>query len=228
MAAASQHRRKLKGVLARLQSAYGRRQWRSSGDPVDVLMATILSQNTNGANSSAGFAKLKEKFPNWRAAADARSSAIARCIRSSGLGRIKATRMRSILRQIRADRGEISLEFLGHLPPEQAFDYLVAFNGVGPKTAWCVLMFAFGMEVFPVDTHIKRIAIRLGLIGPQVSADAAHQILAPMIRPEDRYEMHVLLIAHGRRMCRARRPLCDQCCLLKFCPHRREQTEALP
>jgi endonuclease-3 len=102
---------------------------------------------------------------------------------------------------------------------QSAYDYLTRFKGVGPKTANCVLLFAFGHAVFPVDTHIHRIARRLGLIGPKVSAEEAHDILKPMIRPKDGYEMHVLLIEHGRKTCRAINPKCGECALLDMCPY---------
>ena len=213
------HRSKLKSALGLLRRAYGRRRPEQRADPVGVLMGTILSQNTNRTNSSAGYSRLREAFASWQQMADAPVRRITNCIRTSGLARIKAPRMRSILRQIRADRGEISLDFLADLPPQEAYRYLVGFDGVGPKTAWCVLLFAFGMKVFPVDTHIRRIAVRLGVIDPSTSPEKAHDILMPLIRPDDRYEMHVLGIAHGRQRCLARKPKCPQCNLLKLCPH---------
>ncbi len=217
-----ENRRKLKSILGRLERAYGRRKWKSSGDPLSVLVGTILSQNTNGANSSAGFRKLRDKFATWEQAADAPVRAIRGCIRVSGLSRIKAPRIRSILRRIRTEHGAVSLEFLRSCDPQDAFDYLMKFDGVGPKTAWCVLLFSFGMKVFPVDTHIHRIAGRLGLLGElgmRTSAEKAHEVLAPLIAPDKRYATHVLLIAHGRRTCLARRPRCNQCCILQFCTH---------
>ena len=184
---------------------------------MDVLIGTILSQNTSGANSSAGFQKLKDRFGTWEAAADARAGAIERCIRVSGLSRIKAPRIRKILRQIRSDRGRIDLDFLARTDAREAYEYLIGFDGVGPKTALCVLMFSFGMPVFPVDTHIFRIAGRLGLLPDGTPAQRAHEVLTSVIAPADRYEMHLLLIAHGRTTCRARSPACRRCALLGLC-----------
>lgn len=209
----------MRAILARLRRAYGRRRWQRDGTGVDTLVGTLLSQNTSAANSSAGFHRLKERFDTWDAAADAPVGDIERCIRVSGLGRVKAPRIRGILRAIREERGRISLEFLLRRPPEEAYDYLRQFPGVGPKTALCVLLFSFGKPVFPVDTHIQRIARRLGLIGPNVTAERTHEVLTPLIAPDDRYEMHVLLIAHGRQICRAQRPRCQECYLLSLCPH---------
>jgi len=189
---------------------------------VDVLVGTILSQNTSRANSSAGYRALRERFATWEQVADARSRDIERCIRVSGLSRIKAPRIRAILRAIRADRGRIDLAFLADGSPRAGRDYLMQFTGIGPKTAWCVLLFAFGMAVFPVDTHVRRIACRLGLIGPETTPEQACEVLTPRIRPADRYALHVLMIAHGRTVCLARRPRCDHCRLLELCPHGQE------
>jgi len=221
MPPATANRRKLKAVLGHLQRAYGPRRWKTSGRAVDVLIGTILSQNTNAANSSAGLARLKARFPTWQAVAEAPTRRIADCIRVSGLSRIKAPRIRSILRRIRAERGRISLEFLRRRQPREAFEYLTAFDGVGPKTALCVLLFSFGMTVFPVDTHIRRIAARLGVIGENASLEKAHDLLGGLIEPEDRYAMHVLLIAHGRSTCLARGAKCGRCCIRRLCRHGR-------
>lgn len=216
--------RRLKRALRRLARAHGPRRWPGRRDPVDVLVGTILSQNTSGANSSAGFQRLKRRFASWDDAADAPARTIERCIRVSGLSRIKAPRIRRILRQIRADRAEIDLGFLAMMAADRAYEYLLRFDGVGPKTALCVLMFAFGMPVFPVDTHVYRIAGRLGLLPDGVTPARAHEALTPLIAPPDRYAMHVLLITHGRTICKARAPKCPECTLLPDCPFGRERT----
>ncbi len=190
---------------------------------MDTLIGTILSQNTSDANSSAGFRRLKGRFGTWDAVADAPAAAIERAIRVSGLSRRKAPRIRRILRDIRAERGRISLAFLSRRPSEEAYAYLVRFAGVGPKTALCVLLFGFGMPVFPVDTHIYRIATRLELLDASTPPERAHEVLTSMIAPGDRYALHVLLIAHGRQTCRARSPRCRECCLLALCPYGRRR-----
>lgn len=212
---------RMKELLARLELAYGRQRWECSGKAVDLLVGTILSQNTSDANSSAGYRQLRRSFRSWNRVADAPVEDVQRCIRVSGLANIKAPRIQRILREIRTDRGSINLEFLRLLPPEEALAYLMRFNGVGPKTAHCVLLFSFGMPVFPVDTHIFRIAGRLGLLPRGATAESAHGTLTRLIAPEDRYAMHILLIQHGRRTCRARSPLCQWCCLPDMCPHGR-------
>ena len=214
---ARQASRRLRAVLTRLRRAVGRRQWPGRGNAVDQLVATILSQNTTGANSSVGYRRLKERFRTWHAVADAPVEEVERCIRICGLSRIKAPRIGNILRRIRAERGRIDLEFLAEMSPQAACEQLVRFDGIGPKTALCVLLFALGMPVFPVDTHIYRIARRLGVLGESVGPARAHEVLTPRIAPADRYEMHVLLIAHGRQICRARRPKCPDCPIRSLC-----------
>jgi endonuclease III len=209
-------------ILPLLESAYGRRPWRQWGDPVSVLVETILSQNTSDANSSAGYRQLRRRFRSWQAVAAAPVGEIEKCIRVSGLSRVKAPRIQGILRRIRRDRGRISLDFLRRMTPPDATEYLRSFKGIGPKTAACTLLFSLKMPVFPVDTHILRIAKRLGLVPARSSAEDVQEALTPRIPPERRYSMHVLLIEHGRRTCRARSPRCPWCPLLPICPYGRK------
>ncbi|MFC1531508.1 endonuclease III domain-containing protein, partial [Gemmatimonadota bacterium] len=99
-----------------------------------------------------------------------------------------------------------------------ALDYLTSFKGVGVKTAACVLCFSMGRDVIPVDTHVHRIALRLGLVPENANAIRTHEILNEIVPPELRYELHVLLIGHGRTVCTARRPRCDECAVSSLCP----------
>jgi endonuclease-3 len=191
---------------------------------VGVLVDTILSQNTSAANSDAGYRQLRRRFRSWNQVAQAPVDEVERCIRVSGLSNLKAPRIQSILRRIRSERGRIDLQFLQQLDDESAYNYLRAFPGVGPKTACCTLLFAFGKALFPVDTHIHRIARRLGLVQPKATAEQTRELLTPRIDPKDRYETHVLLIEHGRKTCRAINPRCDDCVLLKICPYGRQRT----
>lgn len=216
-------RRKLAAVLRRLEGELGRPMPEPRGKIVDELVATILSQNTTSANARVGYARLTEAFDCWAAAADAPVGRIERCIRPCGLSRIKAPRIRRILRQIRSDCGRISLEFLRRRKGQEVMAYLRSFDGVGPKTALCVMLFAMGRCVFPVDTHIDRMARRLGVLDRATPTDRAHEVLEPLIASQDRYAMHVLLIAHGRHICRARNPRCGACCLLDLCPTGQER-----
>jgi endonuclease-3 len=206
-------------ILGRLVRAYGPRPGRVWGDGVSVLVGTILSQNTTNANSDAGYRQLRRRFRSWTQVADAPVSEVERCIRVCGLSNLKAPRIGSILRQIRTERGRIDLRFIADLPEAEAMAYLTRFHGIGPKTAACVLLFAFGRGVFPVDTHIHCIARRLGLVPDKASADQTQRIMQPMIAERDRYAMHLLLIEHGRKTCNARNPRCDDCVLREMCAY---------
>ena len=143
---------------------------------------------------------------------------VEKAIRISGLSNLKASRIQSILRQIKQQRGKIDLQFLSQMKDREAFEYLIRFNGVGPKTAHCTLLFAFGKAMFPVDTHIHRIARRLQIVNARATAEQTQRVMEPNIAPKDRYELHVLMIEHGRRTCRAINPKCDVCPLLSLCP----------
>ena len=182
------------------------------------LIGTILSQNTTGANSRAAYESLRGRFPDWADCARARTSSIARAIRVGGLNNIKAPRIKAILRQAKERQGEYRLDRLHELSDEDAAAYLTAFEGVGPKTAACVLLFHCGRQVFPVDTHVFRIASRLGWLPEGATPGSAHDFLQPLIPPELAYSLHVNLVTHGRQVCHARRPRCPDCCLRDLCP----------
>ena len=205
-------------ILRRLEKAYGRRPWRTWGRPLDILIGTILSQNTHDRNSDAAMERLCRALPDWNAAADAPLWKIAGAIRPAGLHRQKAAHIRTILRSLRQERGTANLDFVRRWPTARIHDYLLSLPGVGPKTAACVLLFSLRRPVLPVDTHIHRVSRRLGLIGPKVSAEKAHRLLAAMVPAEKVYAFHVLVIAHGRRVCHARRPEHGACVLRDVCP----------
>lgn len=207
-------------VVRRLRECHGRPPRFERLDPLSELVATILSQNTSDANSSRAFGRLCERFPTWDQVADAPTSEVADAIRSGGLANIKAPRLQAVLRAIRARRGRLSLDYLNGLTPEAAQHELAGFDGVGPKTVACVLLFACGMPVLPVDTHVHRVSQRLGLIPPKTSAAQAHQPLQRLVPPRLIYSFHMLVIRHGRTICRARRPACDRCVLAARCPSR--------
>jgi endonuclease-3 len=218
----------MKRLLGALRRAYGPRSPQCWGDGVSVLVDTILSQNTSASNSDAGFRQLRRRFRSWNRVADADVGEVERHIRVSGLSNLKAPRIQAILRRIRGERGKINLQFLADLTDEEAYAYLRSFPGVGPKTAACTLLFAFNKALFPVDTHIHRIARRLGLVSPRATAEQTHDRLTPRIAPADRYETHVLLIEHGRKTCKAINPRCQECVLVKHCPYGRQRVRAEP
>jgi endonuclease-3 len=188
-----------------------------SGSVLDALIETILSQNTSDANSSRAFASLKARYPSWDAARRARIASLAASIRAGGLAQVKAPRIRAILRRVHALRGETSLEHLVERSDDELRAALLEFRGVGPKTAACVMLFHLGRPDFPVDTHVHRIVRRLGWVGARTSAEEAYEELLPRVPPAIRYELHVLLVRHGRLLCRARRALCGSCPIRAHC-----------
>ena len=205
-------------IVRRLEKAYGRRPWKTWGKPLDLLIGTILSQNTTDRNSGPAMDRLEQTFATWDEAADAPLWKIAGPIRIAGLHRQKARSIRAVVRRLREERGRATLDFLRRWPTERIRDYLLDLPGVGPKTAACVLLFSLKRPVLPVDTHVHRVSRRLGLIGPKVSAAKAHDLLARVVPPRTVYAFHVLLIQHGRRVCRARRPDHAACVLRDLCP----------
>jgi endonuclease-3 len=182
------------------------------------LVLTILSQNTSDTNSGRAFMRLVQRFPDWRSLMEAPLNDIEREIAVGGLAKQKAPRIKASLEAVWAARGTFELDFLDELPLEEAKAWLRGLKGVGPKTAACVLMFSFGRPALPVDTHVHRVALRLGLVPDRATPEKAHDILESMLAPELVYPFHILLIKHGRRLCRAQRPLCGECPLLSGCP----------
>jgi endonuclease-3 len=208
-------------IAERLDASYGPRRWHRHGGPLDQLIATVLSQHTSDTNTARSFASLKATFPDWEAVRTAETAAVADAIRSGGLARIKAPRLQAILGSILGERGRLDLEHLRAMPLDAARAWLLALPGVGPKTAACVPLFSLGLPALPVDTHVHRVARRLGLIGPEVDAERAHLILeADLGGDRDRvYAFHLNAIAHGRAVCSARRPACDRCPLTDCCDY---------
>jgi endonuclease-3 len=204
-------------ILSRLEAEYGPPRRHRRLPALDELVLTILSQNTSDLNSERAYAAMRERFPTWRDVRDAPEADLVDALRPGGLAAQKAPRIQAVLRGLDG----LDLEWLASVPPAEAMEWLVALPGVGPKTASCVLLFSLDVPVMPVDTHIHRIAGRVGLIPPGTSADAAHAILTEMIPPARMLEAHLLLITHGRTTCTARRPRCEECVLLDLCDYGR-------
>lgn len=216
---------KIDRVCALLDREYGAQRWTEREPVLDELIRTILSQNTAAANCNEAFARLRARFEDWKAVKDADWREIAEAISVGGLANRKAPRIKRMLEQVYDRQRNLDLEWIARTPDQQAIDYLLGFDGVGPKTAACVLMFGLGRPVLPVDTHVHRVAMRLGLIG-NVSADEAHDLLQEMTPPEAVYSFHVNMVTHGRRVCHARNPECGRCALTKECDHFARQAQA--
>ena len=205
-----------------LLKAFGEPTWRNPLPPVDELVSTILSQNTNDANRDRAFHALRAKFAAWESVRDANAGDVAAAIRPAGLANQKGPRIQQVLRQITEERGGLDLSFLKDLPLEEARGWLMKFNGVGPKTAAIVLCFSLGRPAFPVDTHIYRVTGRIGLRPEKMSVEQAHPHLEALLPPETYYAAHLNLIRLGREVCHARKPDCPNCPIRKLCDFGRE------
>jgi endonuclease-3 len=211
-------RRRLAVVLRRLRRVYGDPPAPRRLPPLDELVLTVLSQNTNDTNRDRAYADLRTRFPTWDDVADAPLPAIARAIRRGGLGPTKSVRLREILRTLRARDVPLDDRAFARMRSAALWDLLTGLKGVGPKTAACVLLFSLGRPFFPVDTHVYRVARRLGLVPEKADPVKAQELIQAAAPPGDVYDLHMLLIRHGREICVARRPLCSRCVLSGICP----------
>ena len=208
---------KILRILTLLKNEYGSPAPFRPTPPVDELIRTILSQNTNDRNSLAAFAVLKKSFRPWDGLLKAETRHVAALIKHAGLSKIKAGRIKEVLAEIERREGRINLASLKNMDAATALGYLESLKGVGPKTAACVLLFSFGRPVMPVDTHIFRVARRLGLIGDKTRIEEAHQILTGLVPKDLIYKFHLGIIEHGRRTCKAQNPGCWFCVLSNQC-----------
>jgi endonuclease III len=217
-------KRKVRTILDRLAKEYGRPILRPHRAAVDELILTVLSQNTNDRNRDVAYARLRERFGSWAEVRDAPVEDVEEAIRPGGLAPTKAVRIKQIL----AELGDDDLGWLADAPLEEARRYLTDLPGVGRKTAAILLLFSFGRAEVPVDTHVYRVGTRLGLWPEGTPLDRAHDIMLKLVdSPEAAYELHVLLIRHGRRTCTARNPDCPACPLNRMCPYGRKRLAEL-
>ncbi|MEO8456791.1 MAG: endonuclease III [Chloroflexota bacterium] len=212
-------------IARRLAALYGEPVWRPHHDPMAELVLTILSQNTTDTNSGRAFMRLVTRFPDWRQLMEAPVEKIEAEIAVGGLAKQKSPRIKASLEAVWEARGSFELEFLNEMPLDDAKSWLRELKGVGPKTAACVLMFSFGRPALPVDTHVHRVGLRLGLVPDTTTAEQATLILEEMLPPEMVFPFHILLIKHGRRLCKAQRPMCLECPLLDGCPFGQKLTK---
>ena len=204
-------------VHHRLLDFYGQPTWRNPLPPVDELVSTILSQNTNDTNRDRAFESLRRSFPSWEAVRDAKPGAVVVAIRMAGLANQKGPRIQQVLQEITRERGSLEMDFLKGMPLEEARTWLKKFKGVGPKTAAIVLLFSLGRPAFPVDTHIYRVTGRIGLRPEKMTVEETHLHMEKSLLPETYYAAHLNLIRLGREICTARKPACGRCPLREIC-----------
>jgi endonuclease III len=208
----------IREVHRRLRRAYGPLDPPRRLDPLEELVLTILSQNTSDVNRDRAWKALRARFPTWEGLARARPGQVAAAIRAGGLANVKAPRILAVLREIRSREGAFDLGWMHGATDDEIVGYLTSLPGVGPKTAACVLAFSLERPALPVDTHVHRVAERLGFLPAGATAARAHRLLEELVPGRLRVSMHVGLIRHGRALCRAGRPRCQECPLQDLCP----------
>ncbi len=204
----------------RLVARYGHARF-SDSDPLSMLVDILLSHRTKNEQTYAAYKALLARFGNWATIRDAPTAEVEETIAAVNWPELKAPRIQAIMRRITAERGELSLDFLCDLPTEEAATWLGRLEGVGPKTVACVLLFTCRQPILPVDTHVHRVSIRLGLIGPKVTAAVAHDLLGALLPndPQAIYDFHRALLKHGQNPCVYGRPRCEQCSLTDCCDY---------
>ena len=211
-------RRRLRAIARRLAKAYGTPPPPRHLPPLEELVLTVLSQHTSDTNRDRAYADLRRRFADWDEVADAPLPALARAIRRGGLGPTKAVRIRAMLRGIRDGGVPLDDRAFTTMTDQGLWDTLVALPGVGPKTAACVLLFSLDRPFFPVDTHVHRVAKRLGLVPARADAVATQASFQESVADDEMYPLHMNLIRHGREVCMAQRPRCSECVLRDLCP----------
>ena len=207
-------------VTRRLTEKYGVAAW-SSKDPMSMLVDIILSHRTRDEQTAAAYDNLLRRFGSWEAVRDAPTSEVQEAIANVNWPEVKAPRLQALMRRITEERGELKLDFLRDLPVEESAAWLNRLEGVGPKTTACVLLFSCQQPLLPVDVHVHRVSIRLGLIGKKVTADAAHDLLQALLPQNARsiYDFHKALLRHGQRICVFERPRCNKCPITDLCDY---------
>ena len=205
-------------ITNRLTERYGEVPF-SPKDPMSQLVDILLSHRTKDEQTAAAYENLLRVFGSWEAVRDAPVGEVEAAIANVNWPELKAPRLQAVMRQITQERGNLDLDFLRELPVDEAAAWLNRFEGVGPKTTACVLLFSCRLPLLPVDVHVHRVSIRLGLIGKKVSAEAAHALLQALLPQDSRsiYNFHKALLRHGQRICVFERPRCKQCNLTDIC-----------
>ena len=209
--------RRVETVRRRLREAYGVPVCAPHADPLGELILTVLSQSTNDRNRDVAFLRLRRRFDSWEAVRDAPVEEIEEAIRPGGISKVKSKRIKAILEAIGDD---LDLGWMRDAPVEESREYLCALPGVGRKTAACVLCFSYDLPDVPVDTHVSRVATRLGLLRPGAPFEEQHDEICRLTPEGAALEFHVNMLRHGRRTCHARSPACGECALRRMCPSR--------
>src|SRR5262245_29078918 len=206
-------------VYQRLLQMYGELPLKPRREPMHELISTMLSHRTTQQNEAVAFEQMWQRYGSWEAIRDAPVEELTETIKPATFPEAKAPNIKKALQRIIEERGEPSIDFLAELPAAEGLAWLKSLPGVGIKTASLVLLFCFSKELLPVDTHVYRVSQRLGLIGPKVSAEAAHHLLLEILPadPHVLFNFHVAMLKHGQKICIWGTPRCEKCPLTDIC-----------
>ncbi|MHB1362020.1 MAG: endonuclease III domain-containing protein [Thermoleophilia bacterium] len=205
-------------IVRFLDQEYFRPRFAPRYPPAEEMVFTILAQNTTDINAGRALAALHEKYPGWEDVARAPVEDIAGAISMSGISGPKSRYIKGSLSALLEEHGDLEMKFLEGMDDREALDYLTELPGVGVKTASCVLLFALGRPVMPVDTHVFRVCKRLDFLPEEATREEAHWIMNAIVPDEDKYSFHINLVLHGRKVCKAVRPRCGECVIEGLCP----------
>jgi len=211
-------RKRIENITRALEKRFGVPPWDGPSDPLDSLLLTILSQNTNDLNRDRAYAGLRKKYPTWEKVLRARTDSIAGAIRVGGLANQKSVRIKAVLAWLQKEYSQLTFDFVCDMDFDEAYERFGHLKGIGVKTLAVVLMFACGADVFPVDTHVHRLCRRLGLVPDNVAAEKTFYLMRGRVPAGKSYSLHMNMLALGRRICHARYPKCDECPIIKCCP----------
>jgi endonuclease III len=209
---------RLREVETRLRATYGSPRHHNPEDPLDDLIFLMLSRMTQEVKYVRTYEALRGSLREWKAVRDAPRDDIEVLLTDAGLAATRARQIDGVLREITAREGRLSLDHLREMDDQEAGLYLTSLPGVGDKTAGCVLLYALGRDVCPVDTHVWRVLGRLGAASRTPWTSARARALERSIPRGIRGSLHVTVMAHGRAVCRARRPRCGECVISDLCP----------
>lgn len=218
-------RRRISNITKALEQRFGIPHWNGPSNPLDSLIKTVLSQNTNDLNRDRAYESLRKKYPAWENVMRARAENIARAIRVGGLANQKSERIKAILTWLKKEYGELTLDSICEMDFDQAYERFGHLKGIGVKTLAVVLMFACGKNVFPVDTHVHRLCRRLGLVPVNVTADKTFHLMRDRVPVGKSYSLHMNMLALGRTICHPGNPKCNDCPILKYCPFGQEKIQ---
>ncbi|MCF7803461.1 MAG: endonuclease III [Candidatus Marinimicrobia bacterium] len=212
-------------VDERLAEEYGRQEQKSRPGPLDDLIKTILSQNTSDVNSRRAYASLRERFDTWEDVRTVEAEEIAEAIRSGGLANQKSRRIQRVLNWLHENYDSLDIEWICREDPYKMIDLFTGIKGIGVKTISIVLCFSCHKNIFPVDTHVNRVCRRLGLSPKNATPTKTFWIMDDLVPDGEARTLHLNVIRHGRTVCTARNPGCEQCVLLPQCNYGKVQMQ---